>query len=362
MKVIILCANYEPGGAQRAVIRLADGLKDKRIQCRCFFIHRKSLNFTNEEPLFILNRKIESFTDILKVCYKLFKLLKKDKPDAVITFLPYGNILGQFVAWVCGVKTRISSHRNLSEKELGYTLRVFDYLWAWTGIYSGITAVSRSTKNSFKYYRKKDFDRIKVVNNGISFIPTMLAKSDCRRRLYIDETAFVMGNVGRLVDQKNHRLLIQILPDLKDTILVIVGKGELKIPLETYAQELGVLDRMIIIEELNTEMISLFLKAIDLFVMPSHYEGMSNALTEALHAGVPIISSDVESQKDVLVRNFDGLMAGILVPNDSPEKWVERILAVRDSPKLRCDLAEKAMIRAKDFTIENMANGFLSLL
>jgi len=361
MKVIILCANYEPGGAQRAVLRLYNQLNSNGITCQCIFMHRKSMDFS-DSPTLLLDKKISSAGDVWTICKNWSKVLKQEKPDAVISFLPYANILGQLICYFRGVKVRISSHRNLSDKELNGPLKMADLLWAKLGIYTGITAVSKSTKNSFSYYGDKIFNKVKVINNGISFAPSTLTKQECRKTLGIDENAFIIGNVGRLVEQKNQMLLINILPALKDVLLVIVGKGELRAEIDKKALELGVTNRVVIIDELNTTMIPHFLKAIDIFVMPSNFEGMSNALAEALYAGVPIVSSDVESQSDVLLRDTDGLESGIMVSNDDPAKWIQQINAIKNDEQLRNSLSERALIRSKDFTTQHMANGFIEML
>ncbi|PTQ99335.1 glycosyltransferase involved in cell wall biosynthesis [Mucilaginibacter yixingensis] len=360
MKVIILCANYEPGGAQRAVVRLHKQLS-KDITCECWFMHRKSADFT-DSPKLILNKKISSAGDVLKICSRLYKEFKKEKPDAVISFLPYANILGLFIAYLCGIKKRISSHRNLSDKELSGSLKKMDSLWASRGIYTGITAVSRSTKKSFSYYPKAVYDKVKVINNGISFTPSALSQTECRIKLNLPELPFIIGNVGRLVEQKNHQLLISILPELPEILLVIIGKGELKASLDKQAEDLGVQDRLLIIDELNAADIPHFLKAINIFVMPSNFEGMSNALAEALYAGVPIVSSDVESQSDVLLRESDGLQAGLMASNNNEKQWIDAIMKIKNNETLREDICKKALIRSSDFTIEHMAQGFREML
>jgi glycosyltransferase involved in cell wall biosynthesis len=361
MKVIILCSNYEPGGAQRAALRLLNEMNNKGIDARCWFMHRKSPDFTTEPDL-LLDKKISSVGDVFGVISKLRIRLKEEKPDAVISFLPYANVIGQYIAKRSGVKIRISSHRNLSEKELGRVMKFLDLQWARKGIYTGITAVSKSTKNSFRYYGERVFNKIKVINNGITFKPAEISKEECRDNLGIKQGVFVLGNVGRLVEQKNQMLLIDILPQLPEIELVIVGKGELKDELLAKAAALGVTDRLTIIDELNATQIPQFLKAIDVFVMPSKFEGMSNALAEALYAGLPIVSSDVESQSDVLIRDSDGLQSGLMASNSSPEEWVKQLLDVYNSPQLRADLSEKALLRSKDFTIGHMTDGFIEAL
>ncbi len=362
MKVIFLCSNYEPGGAQRTAIRLCEEFNKKGIDSQCWFMHRRSVNFSNKKPIIILNKKISCLIEVWKISKTLNKKFRKEKPDAVISFLPYANILGQLISLISGVKNRISSHRNISTEELSLGQKVLDYLWAELGIYTSITAVSNSTKASFNYYSKPVFNKIKVINNGVSECTSALSKNECREKFGLDKDAFIIGNIGRLVEQKNQMLLINILPHLKETVLVIVGKGELLTELECRALELNVRNRVLIIPDLNFNFIPDFLKAIDVFVMPSYFEGMSNALIEALYAGLPVVSSDVESQIDVLVRECDNFKAAILVSNDKPAEWVKSISAIRDNDQIRVRLSENALMRSKDFSVESMTEKFLTML
>lgn len=361
MKVIVLCSNLEPGGAQRAAFKLTNAFVEKGLNSACWFIHKKGDSFSKLPFKLFLNKKISSPFDLVRVCSALFNELRTEKPDVVISFLPYANLIGQLIALLAGVKKRISSHRSISKRELSPVQRIFDYLWAHLGIYTDITAVSDSTKSSFSYYSRSVFKKIQVVNNGVDFVPTTLRKEECQERMGIHSTAFLMGTIGRLVESKNHLLLVDILPKLTNVLLIIVGKGELKDQLQTRANELGVKDRLIIIDQLDPELIPQFLKALDVFVMPTFFEGMSNALVEALSAGLPIVSSDVQAQRDVLIRDEDNLEAGVLLSNSKPKDWVEAIEKIRDNKQFRELLCRNALNRSKDFTMDGMTQKFVAI-
>src|SRR5690606_12657429 len=83
--------------------------------------------------------------------------------------------------------------------------------------------------------------------------------------------------------------------------------------------------RVHLLGELRHDQIPLFLKAIDIYTMPSLFEGLSNALVEAMASGVPVISSDIDAQKDIVISD-DGVMNGILLDPLDSEQWRTEIL------------------------------------
>lgn len=361
MKVIILCSNYEPGGAQRVSFRLEAALKKRGFDATSWFLHRKNENFSKELPHILFNKKISNIRNIVQVILQLIHLIKRIKPDVIISFLPYANTLGLIIAFLLGVKIRVASHRSESSQELSFFMRTIDFLCAYFGVYTSIAAVSESTKQSFIHYTKKCFNKIIVVNNGLDFSYSINSKENCRNYFKLNVSDFIIGTVGRLVLPKNQLLLIELLPYIEDVHLVIVGKGEMKHQLLDKAEKLRVMDRFTLIDEVKTEDMYSFLKAIDVYVMPSIYEGLSNALLEALHAGLPIVSSDVPSQREVLRRTSDGLMAGVLIGLDKSNDWAKEILRLKVDRNYRESLRENALIRAQDFTVDKMARGYIAL-
>ncbi|MCK5371668.1 MAG: glycosyltransferase family 4 protein [Cyclobacteriaceae bacterium] len=361
MKVILLCSNYEPGGAQKWSIELEKSFKEKGIQAESWYLHRKYKNFTAEAPLIILDKKISSPVDIISSLFLLAKRIRKVSPDAILASLPYGNTLGLIIAKLCGVKIRIASHHSLSNSELNILTKLLDYFCAISGIYTSIVAVSSPTKESFKYYPQKAFDKVQVINNGIEFKPSTKDSIDCRKMFGFDQRQFILGAIGRLVKLKNHLLLVELLPELKDVYLVIVGKGPLEDAILKRSVELGVEDQLKIINKVESEKIPDFLKAINVFVMPSSIEGLSLSLLEAMYAGLPILSSNIPSQKDVLIRESDGLEAGIVLPLDNPDKWIVTINRLKNENNLCESLSNNAIKRSQDFTLEKMTNGYISV-
>ena len=151
--------------------------------------------------------------------------------------------------------------------------------------------------------------------------------------------------------------MLRALPFLAEVHLAIAGDGELRQILVQKALALGVQDRIHFLGEVAPTDIPDFLRAGDLFAFPSRWEGFGVAVVEAMHAGLPVIASDIPALREV-VRGADGEFAGLLVPPDDSPAWsgaIQRLL--RDS-SLRKALSLRAQRRAALFDLGRMVDGY----
>lgn len=362
MKVVLLVTQLEGGGAQRASYRLAVSLREKGVHCENWFLYKKRDNFKGlGTTRVILSRPIRSAFDYLKISYNYYKLLKRSKPDVVIAFTHYANVLGLFIAFLAGVKVRIASHRNPSWGDMSKMLMSMDNIMAKTGVYTTITAVSESTKATYKYYPKSIYERIVVVKNGLIFPSVEKTKDACRETFSLSKDSKLIGTIGRLSRQKNHSTIIKAISDLPNVTLAIVGDGELRLETVQLIKELNMQDRVFLLGEIPYDHIPEFLKCLDVFVMPSLFEGLSNALVEAMSMGLPVLTSDVESQRDVVVSE-DGSLNGILIPAEDIDAWRDEIHRLFLDPDKVNLLAMRSKARSMDFTMEKMADGFYTII
>jgi len=363
-KIIIVCTQLEAGGAQRAALRLAKYLKNENYLVENWFLYKKRDVFEDVPELEIVYpNKINSIKELLIFFKDLFKKLRASKPDVVITFGHYSNIITQIVALIAGIKIRIASHRNPRWGYMSKLQQLIDKIWARLGVYHEITAVSKSTRDSFTNYPEHIFKKIQVIENGLEFKSEVKKdKSEARKYFNFPNDAFIVGNVGRLSDQKNQKTLIKAISLLeKEVHLAIAGEGELRGELENYASELQISHRVHLIGEIEYEKMPLFFKSIDIFAMPSKFEGLSNALIEAMSYSLPVICSSIDAQKDVLIGD-EGTTAGKLLVYDQPDKWAKAIEDIKNDKDKYQELKEKAKCRSLDFTIDKMGNAFLQLI
>lgn len=147
------------------------------------------------------------------------------------------------------------------------------------------------------------FPQSVLENKKYEFIPNGIdvekfrfnnkVRNQIRKDLDI-EGKLVIGNVGRLCYQKNQEYLLEVFAKLQtqgpDSVLLLVGEGELKAELQQQAEELGVADKVIFYGV--TDKVEQLLWAMDVFAFPSRFEGLGIVVVEAQAAGLPVVCSD----------------------------------------------------------------------
>lgn len=156
-----------------------------------------------------------------------------------------------------------------------------------------------------------DPDRVRVIHNGVRPPTSTLPPHALRRELGIPAGAPVIGAVARLVSQKRLDLLVRATARLEGVRCLIAGSGPERESLALLASELGISDRVVFLGHRGA--VGDVLSALDLFVVTSRVEGMSNAMLEALAAGVPVVSTPVSGALDALERNRDSRAPGLIV-------------------------------------------------
>jgi glycosyltransferase involved in cell wall biosynthesis len=150
------------------------------------------------------------------------------------------------------------------------------------------------------------------------------SRKELRKELGIDERELVLGNVGRLVPQKNQQFLIDLLPSLlkklPNLLLALVGSGRLRKELEHKALDLGV-DSHVRFLGVRTDVDKLY-SVFDVFVFPSLFEGLPEALIEAQANGLACL---VSTEVPRAARVTDKCSYLELVP----ETWIDSILELK---------------------------------
>lgn len=120
----------------------------------------------------------------------------------------------------------------------------------------------------------------------------------------VDKTVF--GHIGRFNHQKNHKLLIDIFYEIQkkieNAVLVLVGDGPLKKNIEEKVEKLGISKKVLFMGTRND--VNEIIQSIDVFLLPSHYEGLGIVLIEAQASGVPCVASDVIPKEVAISENI----------------------------------------------------------
>ena len=163
-------------------------------------------------------------------------------------------------------------------------------------------------------------------------------KHEARARLALGAGRVVM-TCARLYPWKNLEFLIRLVPDLPpDVTLVIVGDGPEREQLEREAVAAGVAERVCFAGSVSQATVQQYLRAADVFALHTRYEGLSHVMLEAMHAGTPIVASDVGGNAEVI----DSGRNGRLVPLDDRATTLATLCRLLDDPAEGAQLAAAA--------------------
>jgi len=183
-----------------------------------------------------------------------------------------------------------------------------------------------------------------VIYNSIDFLdiqPTLSDKEALKQKFGLK--GIVLLTIARLTPWKGIDMLIEIMPKLikkYDQIdLVVVGQGQELDKLQNLAQSLHLENSVFFLGKLDRQQTIEHLKAADIFVLNTNYEGMSHCLLEAMKVGRPIITTKAGGNPETIKDAQTGLLADYR----NKEQWLRAIGLILDNP----DLAEKLVKQAK---------------
>lgn len=194
-----------------------------------------------------------------------------------------------------------------------------------------------------------------TIVNGIAAAPAPADRASVEREFGVRPGRALLVAVGRLVDQKNHRLAIEAVALLPEASLVIFGEGPLKDELETLARAKGV-DSRVVFAGVRSDVRGI-ISAADALVLPSVWEGLPLVALEALAAGTPVVATAVRGIQELVTHEENC----ILVPaGDAPAlaAALQRVLA---DTELRQRLAAAGLALAESYSEDAMVAPFLEL-
>lgn len=268
----------------------------------------------------------------LRYAYNLKKIVSSHGPfDVIHSHVHHFSGFVLRLAFNLHIPKRIAhSHNDLSaiiKISPWYRRLYFWYMHRCIQKYATIRlACSRPAANNLFGDRWESDPRCRVLYCGIDLRPfeEFVDRKMVRKELGLPTDAFVIGHVGRFMEQKNHELIIDIfqyvLNQIPNAYLLLVGEGPLRNSIINKVHERGLTERIIFAGS-RCDVPRLMKGAMDLFLFPSLYEGLPLAVVEAQACGLPCVISDaipreVDLRTDLIIRNR----------LDAPlEVWVESI-------------------------------------
>ena len=201
-------------------------------------------------------------------------------------------------------------------------------------------------------------ERISVVYNALtSRFDGAVSREEARRLVGLDGTLVL--TVARLYKWKNVDVLIKLVPDLPpESKLVIVGDGPEEPFLKGLADELGVADRVVFVGRVPQERVALYLRAADVFVLNTRYEGLSHTILECMDVGIPVVATAVGGNMELIEDGVNGF----LVPVDDRRQIVSAVRKLLYDRRVRESFVERSKEKVKDSSWDRLMDTTVGIL
>lgn len=281
----------------------------------------------------------------------LTKIMRADMYDAVHV---HGNSGTMYIEMLAAKKAKIPvrvAHSHSTSTKFFLAHKVLKPFLNRT-----LTRAVACSEKAGKWLFTRDFT---VLQNAININRFMYApdvRREYRKNLRLDGK-FVIGHVGYMAAEKNHRFLLRVFQELykrePNARLLLIGDGALRDEIENFIADAGLSDAVLLLGK-RADVAELY-QCMDAFALPSHYEGMPVTLIEAQTAGLPCFVSD-RVTREVDVTND---MRFIGIEEDDVERWADALLSVKNCESDRSVYA-KTMLES-GWNIDNCAEALLEI-
>lgn len=328
IRIAQVIGKWVGGGVEAVVMNYYRHIDKEKIQFD-FICDEDSTNIPYEEIKKLGGKVIliPPYQKVFRYHKQLKRTLKEGNYKIVHSHINTLSVFSLFAAKCAKVPVRIAhSHSTTNKKEkkknlMKQVLKPFSKLFATD--YMCCSELAGRWLFGNKLYDK---GKIYLLNNAIDlhkFEYNEKIREEVRKELNIDEKAFVVGHIGRFVEQKNHSFLIDIFDEFhkqkQDSVLMLVGQGPLQEEIKAKVERLGLKESVLFLGQRNDA--NRLYQAMDVFVLPSLYEGLGMVLIEAQTAGAYCFASTEVPEIAKVTENVKFLK---LV--DSPKKWAKEIL------------------------------------
>ncbi|NYB74508.1 glycosyltransferase [Sedimentibacter hydroxybenzoicus DSM 7310] len=359
-KICFILASLNVGGVEKNTLRLIKKLLDKGYQVDLLVVRNEGVyreQLDKRTNIIYLNNKKISHSII-----KISNYLKENRPDAFISAKDYINIIVILANVLSGTKTKtiISTRTQVSielntqkrfNRIINKLLMKITYPFA-----THLVAVSKGVANDLASIIGVDSNTINVIYNPI--VDEEIKK---RKKLHVDienknDNEAMLVCAGRLTTQKDYPTLLnamEIVKIYKNVKLIILGEGDQRKKIEDMIHKLNLEDFVYL--KGNVTNPYPYMRAADLFVLSSKWEGFGNVIVESLAVGTPIVSTDCPSGPNEILNNGE---YGILVPVGNAKLLAKGIIEALDKTWDK----EALINRANEFSVERATNSYITLI
>ncbi|WP_246499077.1 glycosyltransferase family 4 protein [Microvirga soli] len=360
VRVLFIQTQAENAGAQEIARLVATGLEQRGYVTRQLFFFRRTASFDKDETAeFCLLKRPSNPLALISLIGRLRKKVREFKPDVVLCFQHYGNLIGAPVAKAAGVRNVIAN-QNTSKLLTSKLIRILDLGLGVSGIFSRIVTVSSSAEADFTNYPQSYRSRLTRIDHGVAVKRSFMDRNAARLHFGLPNDAVILGCAARLHHMKQLDAAVRLLPQDPTWHLALAGQGPEAESLMKLAREFGCSNRLHLVGELDTTGVADFLAALDIFVFPSQAETFGLAAVEAAQAGVPVVANHLPVLDEVLSK--DGEACAVFVDASDPVAFGKAVAALISSPAEMAMLSARGRRLSTRYPVESMVSAYEDLI
>ena len=336
------------GGAERVVSILANKMAEEGMDVEILTYYDRPISYEiNEKVKISVVEKITGNRNKIKNLFEIRKYFKKNA-QVVISFLAPFNMMAIAANFGTGIPMIVADRNDPSKVPSNKVLRkIRDFLYCFAD------GVVMQTQKNKAYFSKIVQKKSEVIYNPVNL------KEYAGISLNLEREKTIV-TAGRLMPQKNQKMMIRAFKTVEDKYpeyqLIIYGEGPKRNDLEQLISELKLEGNVQLPG--NTTKLHDYIKAAGMFVLSSDYEGMPNALIEAMCLGLPVISTKVSGATDLIKDHENGILTEL---NDQGELEAA-MLELIENPLLAEKLAKNAVKLNESLELTKIMNQWIQFI
>ncbi len=332
IKVLQLITELDIGGAEKVLLSFIRKLNRDKYNVIVAYMKgegKLTEDFRNA-GIRVFDLKMKNRMNIRAIA-RLYRLLKREEITILHTHLIQADVCGFLAGKMAGVPVIISTKHNPDKFRKRFSICV----WL-DGIFSNhsdrVIAVSYAVKDFLIRWEKIHKHKFTVIHNGIDLEEFNIDADipEKKKELGINLSSQVVGSVGRFDEQKGYMFFLEAIPKILESVpdvkFIFVGDGPLQSKLEKLSRKLKV-NRNVIFTGIRRD-IPEILSVMDIFVLPSIFEGFGIVLLEAMAMGRPVIASRVGGIPEIVAHG----LTGVIVEPANPSGITSSVVKLLKNP------------------------------
>lgn len=360
LHVLLVQTQAENAGAQEISRLLGAGLSARGHRVSNLFFFRKSDSFDEPpETFYCASSRPGNPVALLRMLWALGGHIRATRPDAVLTFQHFGNVIGAGVTRLVS-RAPVVANQVSSALSMSWPIRTADIVMGSVGFFDRITLNSKDMEREYSRYPQAYRSRMVHVPHGFEDKALILPKGAARQKFNLPPDRVLLGCAARLHPHKRLDAAIRLLPDEPSWHLALAGQGDDEARLRRLADELKVSDRLHLLGEIAPRQIADFLACLDIFVFPTQAETFGLAAVEAANAGVPSVVTDLPVLREVL--SFEGKPTALFVDASDQAKLSAAVSRLLTDQALSDELQKNAKGLRLRYSVDAMVEEYVQIL